>query len=94
MRVLERRRDVAADARGLRHREQRPLVEHRAQAAALEQLEHHERNVVFAPVVDGDDVGMVQRRGELGLGPEATQERGVSASAACSTLTATRRRSR
>ena len=77
VRVLERRRDVAADARRLRDREQRALVEHRPQAAALEQLEHHERHVVVAPVVDGDDVGVVQRRRELRLGPEAAQERGV-----------------
>ena len=57
--------------------EQRALVEHRPEAAALEQLEHHERHVVFAPVVDRDDVGVVQRRRELRLGPEPAQERGV-----------------
>ena len=56
---------------------QRALVEHRPQAAALEQLEHHERHVVVAPVVHGDDVRVVQRRRELGLGPEPAQERGV-----------------
>ena len=64
-------------ARGLRNGEQRALVEHRAQRTALEQLEHHERHVVVAPVVHGDDVGVVQRRRELGLGPEPAQERGV-----------------
>ena len=77
VRVLERGRDVAADARGLRHREVRVLVEDRAEAAAFEQLEHHERDVVLAPVVDGDDVRMVQRRRDLGFGAEAAQERGV-----------------
>ena len=30
-----------------------------------------------APVVDGDDVGVMQRRGQLGLGPEPAQEPGV-----------------
>ncbi len=77
VRVLERRGNVAADARSLRHRQERVLVEHRAQRSALEQLEHHERHVVVAPVVDGDDVGMVQRGGQLRLGPEAAQEGGV-----------------
>ena len=55
----------------------RLLVEDRPQAAALEQLEHHERDVVLAPVVDGDDVRVVERRRDLGLGAEATEERGV-----------------
>ena len=77
VRVLERRRDVAADARGLRDGEQRALIEHRTEAAALEELEHHERHVVLAPVVDRDDVGVAQRRRELGLGPESTKERRV-----------------
>ena len=53
------------------------LVEHRPQRAALEQLEHHERDVVVAPVVHRDDVRVVQRRRELGLGPEPAEERGV-----------------
>ena len=48
-----------------------------AQAAAFEQLEHHERHVVLAPVVDRDDVRVVQRRRELGLGAEPAEERGV-----------------
>ena len=55
----------------------RLLVEHRPQAPALEQLEHHERHVVLAPVVDGDDVRVVQRGRDLGLGAEAAEERGV-----------------
>ena len=77
VRVLERGRDVAADAGGLRHREVRVLVEDRTEAAALEQLEDHERDVVLAPVVDGDDVRMMQGRRDLGFGAEAAQERGV-----------------
>ena len=77
VRVLERGRDVAADAGGLRNGKVRVLVEDRAKAAAFEQLEHHERHVVLAPVVDGDDVRMVQRRRDLSFGAEAAQERGV-----------------
>ena len=30
--------------------------------------------VVLTPVVDGHDVGVVERGGELGLGPEPAQE--------------------
>ena len=77
VRVLERGRDVAPDPRGLGDGEVRLLVEDRPQAAALEQLEHHERDVVLAPVVDGDDVRVVERRRDLGLGAEAAEERGV-----------------
>ena len=75
VRVLERRGDLAADVRGLRRREPDAGVEHPAQRAALEQLEDHERDaVVLAPVVDGHDVRVVQRRRELGLGAEPAQE--------------------
>ncbi len=70
-------RDVAADPGGLGDGQQGAPVEHRPEAAALEQLEHHERHVVLAPVVDRDDVGVAQRRRQLGLGPEAPEERGV-----------------
>ena len=77
VRVLERRRDVVSDSGRLRDVEQRPLIEHRPEAAALEELEDHERHVVLAPVVDRHDVGVTQRRGELGLGPEPPQKRGV-----------------
>ena len=74
VRVLQRRRDVATDAGRLGDGQQRTLIEHRPEAAALQELEHHERHVVLAPVVDRDDVGVVQRRGELRLGPEPSQE--------------------
>ena len=77
VRVLERARDLAAHVRGLRRTQARVGVEHPAQAAAGEQLEHHERHVVLAPVVDRHHVGVVERRGHLGLGPEAAQEAGV-----------------
>ena len=69
--------DLPPDVRGLR-RTQAPVgVEHAAQAAAGEQLEHHERDVVLAPVVDRHHVGVVERRRHLGLGPEPAQEPGV-----------------
>src|SRR4029079_11561642 len=48
-----------------------------AQAAAGEELEHHERDLVLTPVVDRHDVGVVERRRHLGLGPEAPEEPGV-----------------
>ncbi len=78
VRVLERGGDVATDrAPPADTVRQRVLVEHRPQRSALEQLEHHERHVVVAPVVHGDDVRVVQRGRQLGLGPEAAQEGGV-----------------
>ncbi len=77
VRVLERGRDIAPHARRLRNRQVVALIEHPSQRAALEQLEHHERNVVVAPIVHGDDVRVVQRRRELGFGPEAPEEGGV-----------------
>ena len=76
VRVLERGGDVASDARGLRDGEMRVVVEDRPEAAAFEQLEHHERDVVLAPVVDGDDVRVVERRRDLRFGAESTEERG------------------
>ncbi len=77
VRVLERGGDVAPDPRRLGQCQERLLVEHRPQRAALEQLQHHEGHVVVAPVVHGHDVRVVQRRRELGLGPEPAEERGV-----------------
>ena len=77
VRVVERGGDLAADVRGLRGREPVPGVEHAAQRAAGEQLEHHERHAVLAPVVDRHHVRVVQRRRELRLGAEAPQEAGV-----------------
>ena len=78
VRVLEALGDLAADVRRLRRGEPAAGVEQGPQRAAREELEHHERHAgVLAPVVDGDDVGMVQRGGELGLGPEPAQEPGV-----------------
>jgi hypothetical protein len=52
-------------------------VEHRPQAAAPEVLGDEERHVAVAPVVDGHDVGMAERRGGLRLGPEPAEERVV-----------------
>ena len=77
VRVVERIGDVAADARGLRGAQEVAAVEHRAQAAAFEQLDDHERLLVLAPVVDRHDVRVVQRGRDLGLGAEPAQEAGV-----------------
>ena len=61
-------------------RERVAPVEHGPEAAAGQVLEHQEGDVavgVLAPVVDGHDVGVVERRGGPGLGLEAAQEGGV-----------------
>jgi hypothetical protein len=75
--VVEPGGDLAADGGRLGRREPVAPVEEAAQAAALEELEHHERRLVLSPVVDGDHVGVVQRSGHLGLGAEAAEEPGV-----------------
>jgi hypothetical protein len=77
VRVVERGGHLPADVRGLRGRQPVVTVEHAAQAAAFEQLEDHERQLVLAPVVDGHDVRMVQRGRELSLGPKPPEETGV-----------------
>jgi hypothetical protein len=70
-------RHLAANRGGLGGCEALPTVEEAAQAPALQELEHHERGVVLAPVVDVDDARMMERRGQLRLGAEAPQEPGV-----------------
>ena len=63
-----------------RHRDrQRALLpEQVAQRAAVDQFHHEEHQVaVAALVVDGDDAGVAQRRGEPCLPLEAAQERRV-----------------
>ena len=78
VRVPQRGRDLPAEVRGLRGRQPLTRVEQAAEAPALQELEDHEGHaVVLAPVVDGHHVRVVQRRGHLRLGPEATQEPGV-----------------
>ena len=78
MGVRERGAHLPADVRRLLGREALAGVEHGSQRAALQELEHHERDaVVLAPVVHGHDVGVVQRCGHLGLGPEPAQEPAV-----------------
>ena len=73
--VVEGPGGLEADEQGLRRREPDALVEHGAQAAAAEVLgDDVGRAVVVAPVVDGDDVRVVQGRGRLRLGPEAAEE--------------------
>ena len=74
--VVEAPRDLQPDEEHLRQAEPHPLVEDSPQAAAAEVLGDDVRGaVVVAPVVDGDDVGVVQGRGRLRLGTEAPKER-------------------
>ena len=78
MRVVERLGDLATDERRLGSREVRSLVEQHAQRSTAQQLDDHERQaLVLSPVVDGHDMGMVQRRGELRLRLETPHEPGV-----------------
>ena len=50
-------------------------VEHVPQAAAAQQLEDEEGGAaVLTPVVDADDVGVLEGGDGLGLGPEAAEE--------------------
>ena len=62
------------------------------EALALDELHRVEiRAVVFAAAVDGDDVGMVQPAGDLGLAAEARRKAPRTARPGGSTLSATRR---
>ncbi len=77
VRVLECARDLAPDVGGLRRAQPGVGIEETAQAPTGEQLEHHERDVVLAPVVHRHHVGVVERRRHLGLGAEPAEEAGV-----------------
>ncbi len=78
--VVQRLGDLASDERRLGGRQVGTTIEEGAQRPAAQQLDHHEREtVVLPPVVDGHDVGVVQRGGELRLGLEAAHEPGVVA---------------
>ena len=73
VRGVHRVADLRDDPGGLRKRHRTPLVEHRAQAAPVEQL-HHEVCAAFgrdAKVVDRDGVGVDETRGRLRFAPEA-----------------------
>ncbi len=76
---MERLADLGAHPGGL-SRGQRPgLADDRRQVLALDQLHHDVRpGVVLAEVVDGDDVGVAQRRSRTGLVAEPGQEVGVA----------------
>ena len=51
---------------------ERPVQDRVPQGRAVKELHRHEGAAVFlADVVNGADVGMVQRRSRLGLAPEA-----------------------
>ena len=75
--ILERRGDLGANVDGLGGSQVFARVEQASQAPAAQQLEHHERHVVIAPVVDRHHVRMVQGGGDLCLGAEAPEEAGV-----------------
>jgi hypothetical protein len=74
----ERGGDVGGDLRGAVGVEPALVRDQLGQALALDVLHDDEvRAVGLAPVVDADDVGVVQRRGRLGLAPEPLDEAGV-----------------
>ena len=76
--VFEASRRVEADQQRLRRRQAVAGVEHRPQAPAPEVLAHEVRDaLVRARVVHVHHVGVVERGGGLGLGPEALEERRV-----------------
>lgn len=62
--------DLRADQRHLVGIQAIPLVEHRPQALSVDELHHDERGGAPAPVVDADDVRMVQP----GRGPRLALE--------------------
>ncbi len=66
------------DADRLGHAQPGALVQHVAHRPAPQELEHEERALdVLPPVVHGEDVGIGEGGGRLGLGAEPTQEAGV-----------------
>ncbi len=70
---------LGSDRRRLLRAEQAARVQQRPQAPAAEILEHEVRDAVLvAPVVDVQDVAVVQRRRQPGLGLELPQEGGVA----------------
>ena len=70
---------LGSDRGRLLRAEQAAGVQQRPQAPAAEVLEHEVRDAVLvAPVVDVQDVAVVQRCRQPGLGLELPQERGVA----------------
>ncbi len=79
VRGVERLADLRAHARGLARGQGTGLADDRREVLALDQLHHDVRpGVVLAEVVNGDDVGVAQRRGRPGLVTEPGQEVGVA----------------
>ena len=79
MRERERRRDLGGDVGGLAGLERSFAVDQLAQRPTLDVLHHDEvRARLLAPVVDGDDVRVVEVRGGLRLAPEPLDERGLA----------------
>ena len=96
LRVRERQRvgDLGGDARGVDRRERAVGVDHLAQRLAGHVLHHDEgRAVLLAPVVDRDDVRVVQAGGRLRLAAEPLDVGRVGRERGASTFTATRRSS-
>ena len=76
VRERERRRDLGGDLGGLVRVERAFGADQVAQRPALDVLHHDEVRADFlAPVVDGDDVRVVEVRGRLRLAPEPLDER-------------------
>src|SRR6266511_4597276 len=68
---------MPADVGRLGRGQPEAFIEDAAKTAARQQLEHHEGDGVLAPVEHGGDVGMVERRRDLGFGAEPAEEPGV-----------------
>ncbi len=89
VRVRERQGvgDLGRETRGIGRREPTVGVDHLAQGLAGHVL-HHDvgRAVLLAPVVDGDDVRMVEARGRLRLAAEALDAVGVGRVRRCQDL--------
>ena len=76
VRERERGRDLGGDLGGLVRVDRRLGADEVAQRSAFDVLHHDEvRAVLLAPVVDRDDVGVVEVRGGLRLAAEALDER-------------------
>ena len=72
--VVQALRRLEADERGLGDAQPLALVEHGPQGAAPDELGDQERDLVLTPVVDGEEVRMVETGRGLGLGAEAADE--------------------
>ena len=75
----QRRRGLYADVEDLAQG-QRPALETLAHGFALDEFRHQEpRGVVIADLVDGQDVGMIERRGGTSLVKKTAEALGIDA---------------